>query len=54
MVLNNSEQRNLFSMLESGYGGSSGGGAFVLRGTDLIAVMGNTVSKAGKISYRYD
>jgi hypothetical protein len=53
MILNRGQQRNLFDMI-NGDSRSSGGGAFVLRGTDLIAVTNNTVSKAKKISYRYD
>jgi hypothetical protein len=54
MILNRAQQGNLFDLINGGAkAGGDGGGAFVLRGTDLIAVANNTVAKAGRVRYRY-
>jgi hypothetical protein len=41
MVLNNSEQRNLFSMLENGVGGRSGEVVFRIQGSELVGTLNN-------------
>jgi hypothetical protein len=53
MVLTTGQQRNLFSMLETGTG-SNQNFSMELRGDNLIAVQRNTMNRRKKVNYRYD
>lgn len=53
LVLNRSQQRNLFNMLEYG-DNSKNNFTLEVRGTSLEAVRQNTLNKNKKLNYRYD
>lgn len=54
MLLNRSQQRQLFDQLDNGSGSSNNNYSLEVRGSSLVTVMNNTNNKRKKVNYRYD